>query len=38
MEHITLTTFHLCCLGKEITHCLQCSSLPCTGFKGFTKP
>ncbi len=30
-------TFHLCCLGKEITHCFQCSSFPCTKFKGFTK-
>ena len=30
-------TFHLCCLEKEITHCFQCSSFPCTKFKGFTK-
>lgn len=30
-------TFHLCCLEKAITHCFQCSSFPCTKFKGFTK-
>ncbi len=37
MEYITLAIFHLCCLGKEITHCFQCSSFPSTRFKGFTK-
>lgn len=30
-------TFHLCCFGKKITHCFQCSNFPCTRFKGFAK-
>lgn len=30
-------TFHLCCVGKEITHCYQCHLFPCTKFKGFAK-
>lgn len=28
-------TFHLCCVGKDITHCYQCQLFPCTKFKGF---
>ena len=30
-------TFHLCCLGKEITHCFQCSDFPCAKLRRFTK-
>ena len=28
-------TFHLCCVGKSITHCYQCHLFPCTKFKRF---
>lgn len=30
-------TFHLCCVGKGITHCHQCDVFPCARFKGFAK-
>lgn len=28
-------TFHLCCAGKNISHCFQCGSFPCARFKKF---
>ncbi len=31
------STFHLCCVEKEITHCFQCSAFPCNKFKSFSK-
>ena len=31
------TTFHLCCKGRNITHCYECTIFPCTKFKGFAK-
>ncbi len=31
------TSYHLCCVGKGITHCFQCSDYPCKRFKAFRK-
>lgn len=30
-------TFHLCCVGRGISHCYQCDDFPCTKFKGFAR-
>ena len=30
-------TFHLCCQSREITHCYECKTFPCSKFKGFAK-
>ncbi len=30
-------SFHLCCKGKEISHCYECAEFPCKRFSNFSR-